>query len=263
MTLRPEAGPASVVSAPSGNKYNDWFEMVDLFGIIPHLGGIHLAHLELVERMALEMGDAEFARQCRDWFDQGSRILERETWLGNYYLLYVEAETGKRSDVVMGYQLDGEWIARIHNLGPVFQPDRVRTALATLKQKNIAERGVIAFQAGTDSSFKSGYWAADGFHIGGSLMTAMLYLYYGQTEFGLNLARQTLHTLVVENGRSWDQAILFSSGTGKALYGNDYYQNLILWTLPAAMAGCTLADLCQPGRLVDQILQAAANPEQT
>ncbi len=260
MTLRPEAGPASVVSAPSGNKYTDWFELVDLYGIIPHLGGVHLAHLGMAEKMAREMGDDDFARQCREWFDQGSEIMERETWNSDHYLLYSEPETGKKSDVIMGFQLDGEWIARIHNLPPVFLPDRVRTTLDTLRRTNITERGVIVFQAKDDPNFNPGYWTADGFHIPGTLMDAMLYIYYGQAEFGLDLARRAMHTLVVENGLSWDQPILFSSGSGKMLYGNDYYQNLILWTLPAALANSDLTTFCGPGNLVDRIL-SAAKPE--
>ena len=38
--------------------------------------------------------------------------------------------------------------------------------------------------------------------------------------------------------------------------GSDYYQNLMLWSLPAAIAGGDLAGPCRPGGLVDRILEA-------
>ncbi len=42
-------------------------------------------------------------------------------WTGEYYLNFYEPETGKKSDDVMGYQLDGEWAARYHGLPGVFR----------------------------------------------------------------------------------------------------------------------------------------------
>ena len=44
--------------------------------------------------------------------------------------------------------------------------------------------------------------------------------------------------------------------TGERVFGFDYYQNLMLWALPAAIDGKSLDDPCKPGGLVDWILQA-------
>jgi hypothetical protein len=46
--------------------------------------------------------------------------------------------------------------------------------------------------------------------------------------------------------------------TGERTFGNDYYQDLMLWSLPAALAGQDFAAPSQPGGLVDRIIQAAA-----
>ncbi len=207
--------------------------------------------------MAEEMGDKEFARQCRDWFSQGSQVMEKQMWTGEYYLLYNEPETGKKSDVIMGYQLDGEWMAKFHGLREVFRPERIKTTLATLKRTNITERGATVFRLKKEGEFKPGYWTSSGIHVPGSLMLAMTYMYYGERDFGLELARRTMHTVIVENRCSWDSPIVIRSDTGERIFGNDYYQNLMLWSLPAALEGKDLSAPCAPGGLVDRVIQMA------
>lgn len=64
--------------------------------------------------------------------------MEDEMWAGKYYLNFYEPETGKKSDDVMGYQLDGQWAALFHGLPGVFSADRVETTLETIKRCNVA-----------------------------------------------------------------------------------------------------------------------------
>ena len=45
------------VSMPAENNAYDWYELCDLFGIVPHIGGVHLAQLRMVHRMATIMED--------------------------------------------------------------------------------------------------------------------------------------------------------------------------------------------------------------
>lgn len=98
MGLRREDGADGIISVPTGNvdPYNsqrepgmllEWFEAVALFGMVTHVGGIHLAQLMIAERMARKVGDTEFARQCREWLEAGSRSMEEKMWAGSYYLL--------------------------------------------------------------------------------------------------------------------------------------------------------------------------------
>jgi uncharacterized protein (DUF608 family) len=83
-------------------------------------GCLHLAQLRVMERMARYAGDSAYAAQCEEWFAQGSRAMEDKLWNGSYYLNFYEEETGKKSDDVMGYRLDGQWAAQFHGLSPVF-----------------------------------------------------------------------------------------------------------------------------------------------
>jgi hypothetical protein len=45
--------------------------------------------------------------------------------------------------------------------------------------------------------------------------------------------------------------------TGERTFGNDYYQDMMLWSLPAALAGEDVSGPTKPGGLVDRILNAA------
>ena len=255
MNMRPEDGPRGIISMPSGNNGQDWIENCDLYGMVSHIGGVHLANLRMVMRMAEEMGDKEFAQQCRNWFEQGSRAMEEYMWTGGYYLLYYELETGKRSDVIMSCQLDGEWMAEYHGLEGVFHPERVKTTLETLKQ-TVTDRGAVVFSGAKEKGFQPGYWTYAGVHPPSSFMLAMTYMYNGERDFGLELARRAMRTVVCENPYSWDIPILFDGDTGEIIWGSDYYQNLMLWALPAALEGQDLAGPCKPGGLVYRIIEA-------
>ncbi|MDE3180982.1 MAG: hypothetical protein KGM47_15150, partial [Acidobacteriota bacterium] len=108
MNLRP--GPEGIVSVPAGNVNPtnpkgtpgsglDWFEGNKWFGMTPHVGGIHLAQLRMMERIAKKVGDEEYAAQCAKWREQGSKEMEEKLWAGKYYLSYYEPESGKKSEL--------------------------------------------------------------------------------------------------------------------------------------------------------------------
>jgi uncharacterized protein (DUF608 family) len=212
--------------------------------------------------MAEAAGDADFARQCQEWIEQGSTVLEEHTWRGDHYLLFNELETGKRLDVVMAYTFDGEWMARFHSFEGVFCPDRVDTTLETLKRTSLAvsEFGAVVFCKPEATEVKEGewspgYWGAHGVHPPGTFMLAMTYMYRGQREVGLDLARRTVQE-VLRRGWLWDWPVVIDGAMGPR-GGFDYYQNLMLWALPAAIAGEDLAGPLTPGGLVYRVLQAA------
>lgn len=45
--------------------------------------------------------------------------------------------------------------------------------------------------------------------------------------------------------------------TGERTFGNDYYQDIMLWSLPAAIEGQDLSGPTKPGGLVDRVVKAA------
>lgn len=261
-TMNLRKGPGGPISMPEIGGM-EWFEFGEWAGMAAHMGGLRLAELRMVERMAEAMGDAEYAGECRAWYAEGSRAMEEEMWAGSYYLNYYEKETGKRSDDVMGYQLDGEWAARYHGLPGVFRPERVLAALETIRQCNIAlvpEIGAANFVRPDGSPLpatsKVAVYGRYAMFSPEMVVLAMTYLYAGKQEFGLDIARKHWENLCLKQGHAWDLPNMVHGDTGKRVFGTDYYQNMMLWAMPAAVAGQDLRASCAPGGLIDQVLQA-------
>jgi uncharacterized protein (DUF608 family) len=255
--------PDGAISMPSDNRGMEWFEWGEWLGMCAHLGGVKLAGLRVAERMAEAAGDTEFAAQCRAWFADGSAAMENKLWAGGYYLNYYEESTGRRSDAVMGYQLDGEWIAAFHGLPGVFRADRVPVVLDTLRRCNMPAVQVGALSFATPAGQPLGpdekiveYGSAFIF-LPEIMMLAMNYLYAGQRDFGLAFLERAMHEVVCAQGHPWDLPNMVAGDTGRRIFGTDYYQNLMLWALPAAIERSDLRAACRPEGLIDRILAAA------
>ena len=90
------------------------------------------------------------------------------------------------------------------------------------------------------------------------MMLGMTYMYDGQNELGLELTRRSMDNIVCKQGSRWYMPVIILGDTGKRSSGTDYYQNMMLWSLPAAMEGKSLDAVCRPGGLVDRMIKAAA-----
>lgn len=276
-TMNLRKGPDGVASVPEGNRNPtqpkarpgaglDWFEGNDFFGMTPHVAGIHMAQLRIARRMAEKMGDREFSAQCDEWLRQGSASVENRLWTGKYYLNYYEPESGKKSDLIFGYQLDGDWMCFFHGLPGVFRPDRAKIALETIKSTCMAltPYGAAHFAnpdgtAAASEKFMATTWGLDygsyGFFVPEAFMLAALYMYQGQREVGMGLAKSCVHG-IVKWGCTWTQPNIVNGATGRRVFGSDYYQNLMLWAVPGAIQKADLRGASGPGSLVDRVIQA-------
>jgi hypothetical protein len=88
-------------------------------------------------------------------------------------------------------------------------------------------------------------------------MLAMTYIYVGEVDFGLEQARRCLYNLV-QKGYTWNQPCIVQAATGERISGYDYYQNLMLWALPAAIEDLDLGEHCASGGFVDRIIKAGS-----
>jgi uncharacterized protein (DUF608 family) len=253
-----------IIAMPDGNEGTEWFEAPEpgWAGMTAHIGGLHLAELRIAARMARQAGDAEFERQCAEWIAAAQGAMETRLWdERGYYLNYLDPETGQRSDLVFGYQLDGEWITAHHGLPPALPAKRVRTVLDTIKRCNVAvTRYGAANYANPDGTVANpGGYGAYSYFPPELLMLAMTYMYHGERDFGLELARKAWHNIVCRQGYTWDMPNIMrgDADTGERSFGNDYYQDMMLWSLPAALAGEDVSAPCRPGGLVDRVLKAA------
>ncbi len=265
LTMNLRRGPAGVISMPEGNKGMEWFELGEWAGMCTHLGGMHLAQLRIMERMARCMGDEAYAKQCQAWLEQGSHVLESELWAGDYYLNYFEKETGKKSDAVMSCQFDGEWTAAVHGLPGVFNSERIKTTLQTIKSCNIKlapEVGATTFaqRDGTPlvSGSKVAAYGAYTMMVPEVLLLAMIYIQNGEREYGLELARKHWDNLVNRQRHACKdmRSNMVRGDTGERYIGTDYYQALMLWALPLVLEGQNLTNAYGAGSLVDSVIAA-------
>jgi uncharacterized protein (DUF608 family) len=261
-TMGLKKGPGGPISMPEEGGM-EWFEHGEWAGMATHMGGLRLAELRMMAHMAECMGDLEYARRCQEWLADGSRAMEEEMWTGRYYLNFFEKETGKVSDDVMAYQLDGEWLVDFYGLGPVFRPERVKITLETIKETNIPltpEVGAANFARPDGSPLPAGakvaFYGQFAMFPPEVLILAMTYMYAGQQEYGLELARKHWENLVLKQRHPWDLPNLVRGDTGERIFGTDYYQNMMLWNLPAAMESKTLDIYAKKGNLIDRVIQA-------
>jgi len=264
VNLRPEYPIGDrIIAMPTDNVGTEWFEAPEpgWSGMTAHVGGLHLAQLRIAERLARAAKDTEFARQCEEWLKAGSESMENKMWAGSYYLNFWEPETGKKSALVFGYQLDGEWIADQHGLPGVFRQDRVPIVLETIRRCNLAltKYGAVNYANPDGTLANPGGYGSYSYFPPEALMLAMTYIYKGQKDFGLELARKVWHNIVCLQGYTWDMPNIMRGDvdTGERSYGNDYYQDMMLWSLPAALEGKDFGAPARKGGLVRRIIQAA------
>lgn len=257
------SGPHPVISMPDRGG-SEAFEYAEWRGMVTHVGGMHLAQLRIMERMAEHMDDNEYAEQCRRWFKQGSDAMEEHLWVGTHYLNYLDPETGDKTDDVLAMQLDGDLFSGCHSLEPVFRADRARITLETVERCNIPaapDAGALTWVRPDGSLMEADqdlteYGRLNVFPAC-CIMLAATYLYAGKKETGMELARNVYANIVLKQKLLWDMPNILRGDNGIRVYGTDYSQMMIAWMLPAALAGEDLAGPCRPGALVHRILEAA------
>jgi uncharacterized protein (DUF608 family) len=264
VNLRPEYPVGDgIISMPTGNVGTEWFEAPEpgWFGMVAHVGGIHLAHLRMARRMAEKVGDEKFARQCAEWIKAGMNSMEAKMWAGGYYLTYWEPETEKKSDLVFGYQLDGQWMARFHGLPGVFRAERVKATLETVRRCNVAlsKSAAVNYANADGTPAQVAGYGIYSYFPPEALMLAMTYMYEGEREFGIELARRCWENIVCKWRYTWDMPNIMrgDADTGERTYGWDYYQDMMLWSLPAAIEGKDLSAPLKRGGLVSRMIRAA------
>jgi uncharacterized protein (DUF608 family) len=264
VNLRPEYSVGDgIISMPTGNVGTEWFEAPEpgWFGMVAHVGGIHLAQLRMARRMAEKVGDDEFARQCARWIKAGMNSMEAKMWAGSYYLTYWEPETEKKSDLVFGYQLDGHWMAKFHGLPGVFRAERVKATLETVRRCNVAlsKSAAVNYANADGTPAQVAGYGTYSYFPPEPLMLAMTYMYEGQRDFGIELARRCWENIVCKWRYTWDMPNIMrgDADTGERVYGHDYYQDMMLWALPAAIESKDLSGPLRRGGLVARIIRAA------
>jgi uncharacterized protein (DUF608 family) len=256
-TVNLAGGDHGLISFHREGHGQEWWEHTPVYGMVTHLAGVRLAQLRFAQDMANRMGDEEFSRKCQAWLDEAQSLTEGNLWNDETqsYAFYVYPEKDMRSDDIMSSQLDGQWMVDLHGLPTVFRKDRIDAVLQTIERTCLVDMGVAGFA----EPGKGPDLARYGTFPPEVLIVAMTYMYQGQRELGLEIARRSIDNMIRMHGLGWDMPNLIRCDTGARTYGADYYQNMVLWGLPSALANDDLTGPCQKGGLVDRVLRAAAS----
>ncbi|MFW6164193.1 MAG: GH116 family glycosyl-hydrolase, partial [Planctomycetota bacterium] len=109
----------------------------NLGGSTSWLGTLYLAALAASEQMALLTDDAEAAARYRKIIDSGAKKQDTTLFNGDYYIQIPDPKP--QQDYGTGCHIDqvlGQWWAHQLDLGWLYPPDHVRTALGSLFEHN-------------------------------------------------------------------------------------------------------------------------------
>jgi uncharacterized protein (DUF608 family) len=139
-------------------------------GVIPWTSSLYIAALKAGEQMALEMGDAEFAADCRQRAEKGRAAMDAKLFNGEWFVQIPDPENPNKLGAYETVHIDqvmGQGWAWQVGLGRVLNEDTTQSALRSLWKYNFA-RNLDAFDAQADPKGRPYY--ADG--EGGMILTA-------------------------------------------------------------------------------------------
>ncbi len=130
---------------------------VEFYGPNPQCGIYYLAALRACEEMANAVGEAGFASECRQLFDNGRRWIDANLFNGDYYIQQIRgyredqiapslrssmgAEDPNHPEYQVGKgclvdQLVGQYLAEVCGLGDLLDSSHIRKTLASIYKHN-------------------------------------------------------------------------------------------------------------------------------
>ncbi|MCS7304334.1 MAG: GH116 family glycosyl hydrolase [Thermoguttaceae bacterium] len=249
---------------PANNPMDTW----PFYGASSYTAGKGLASLICGVKMAELMGDQAQAAQWRKVLQRGQQSYEEKLWTGEFYRTYNDPATGRRNDSCLAAQLHSVWCTRVLGLEDPLPKDRIHKALDSIARLNMpASRfgmvnavfadGKPCIEGGPDPD-GGRIWSRDIF-IQCNATAAMVFMYHGRRQEGEKAAQTMLDTLFRgPHPMPWSQPCGIHSLTGATTHGHDYYDHMVVWTYPLALAGQDIRAACAAGGLIDRILRAAA-----
>jgi len=110
------------------------------YGRVSFLASLYLAALRACEAMAIELNDADFARECKAIADTGAETI-LELYNGEYFFHELDPQKIDNLAVGTGCYIDqvfGQFWAHQVGLGYITDPDKIKSALRALYKYNFA-----------------------------------------------------------------------------------------------------------------------------
>jgi len=242
---------------------NQFYDCWPWHGVSSYVAGNWLATLAAGKALAKAMGDHEFLAECTGRLRKAQDVFNERLWTGSYYRLWNDVKGGKSSDVLLANQLVAQWCTKVIGLEDVLPEARIHSALEKIARLNLGATsyGLINGVTPEGKPFDTKVHPEADFgmniFVGENLCAAMTFMYHGQGDIGLEIARRLYETMAVKTRSPWNQRCLLHGETGLPLWGDDYYSNLAMWVVPMALRGEAVGQFASSG-LVKNMLDAAS-----
>jgi len=233
---------------PDSEGADSTFDMWSLRGATAYTGGIFLAALLALERMAGRLGDEDMAQEARLWHKKGRLQFEKKLWHKSYFIAYNDCgkelserqithqlRSQKVSISCTSSQLLGQWAAHLLGLGYIVSEDKVKKALATILSLNANPFGAVNAVLPSGEKDRSN-WHTEHVWFGMTYCLGALAIYEGFDKEGLALVRKAWENVSLHALNPWNQPDMVSSTDGSHVFGDHYMRNMVLWSVLWAMA---------------------------
>ena len=212
---------------PSHEGADQTFDLWDFEGANPYTASIYLAALLACRKMALKMRDLSFETECRKHYEKGRRSFEQDIWNGRFF--------GKACTIS---QLNGQWYADLLGLGDVADPGKIKIALANALHLNARpSRYGLVNSVLPDGRLDVSNNHSKNIWFGMNYAFISLCLMRGFPVKKLLKTAYLLWDNVIRRQKSpWNQPDMIDSKTGRFIFGDAYYRNMAIWSIPIALA---------------------------
>jgi hypothetical protein len=114
---------------------------IAFFGANTFVGSLYLAALRAGAEMAREMGDSEYVKKVEKIYRSGKKLTEEKLWNGEYFIQQVDLKKYPEFQYGPGClsdQLFGQTWAHQTQLGYIYAPDKVKSAMKSIWKYNWA-----------------------------------------------------------------------------------------------------------------------------
>lgn len=235
---------------PDHEGADQTFDLWAFYGASAYAGGLFLASLLALEKIAGLLQDEPMQKEARQWFKKAQTSFEEKLWHKKYYLAYNNAKehlsekqlnhhvkSQKVSVACMAAQLTGQWVANLLGLGYIVSPERIKKALAMMLEFNAqassfgAANGVLPTGEIDRSNAQSqNCW------YGVTYTLAALAYDEGFQKEALALAKKAWDNASMNTLDPWNQPDTYSSLDGRRVFGDHYMRNMVIWSLLSSIA---------------------------
>jgi non-lysosomal glucosylceramidase len=212
---------------PDNEGADQTFDLWGFYGTNAYTSGIFLAALLAAEKMGKLLGDERLAAQCRKDFLKGSFNFDKELWNGEFF-----------GDTCALSQLNGQWYSDLLKLGTIAEPVKIQKAIRfILKHNTRHSRFGMVNSVRADGVLDASNDHSKNVWSGMNYAFISLCISQGHSPKAvLKEAEKIWDNVTRVQKNPWSLPDTIDSKTGKYVFGDSYYRNMAIWSIPIAFA---------------------------